>query len=43
MVDPVALGAGTTVFKGLQKKLDLQLVSTRTFSSGVILLNYQPL
>jgi dihydrofolate reductase len=42
MVDPVALGSGTSVFNGLQKKLDLRLVSTQKFSSGVILLNYQP-
>ena len=43
MVDPVALGSGTPAFKGLKKKLDLKLVSTRKFSSGVLLLNYQPL
>jgi len=43
MVDPVALGSGTPAFKGLKKKLDLRLVSTRKFSSGVMLLNYQPL
>lgn len=43
MVDPVALGGGTPAFKGLKKKLELRLVSTRKFSSGVILLNYQPL
>ena len=43
MVDPVALGAGTPMFKGLGKKLDLRLMSTRTFNSGVILLSYQPI
>jgi len=43
MIDPVALGSGTPAFKGLKKNLDLQLVSTRKFSSGVLLLNYQPL
>ncbi|HVU55423.1 MAG TPA: dihydrofolate reductase family protein [Puia sp.] len=43
MVDPVALGAGTPAFKGLKKKLDLQLVSHRVFQSGIILLNYRPL
>lgn len=43
MVDPVALGEGTPVFKGLQRKLDLQLIMTKTFKSGVILLCYQPL
>jgi len=43
MVDPVALGDGTPAFKGLTKKLDLKLTSTRTFKSGVVLLNYQPM
>jgi len=43
MVDPVALGNGTPTFKGLKNKLDLKLVSTKTFKSGVILLSYQPL
>jgi len=43
MVDPVALGDGTPTFKGLTKKLDLKLTSTRTFKSGVVLLNYQPM
>lgn len=43
MVDPVALGEGTPTFKGLKKKLDLQLISARTFKSGVVLLSYKPL
>ncbi|HVW58670.1 MAG TPA: dihydrofolate reductase family protein [Puia sp.] len=43
MVNPVALGNGTPTFKGLQHKLDLQLVSSRIFKSGVILLSYKPL
>ncbi len=43
MVDPVALGNGTPAFKGLQRNLDLKLVSSRVFKSGVVLLSYQPL
>ena len=43
MVDPVALGAGTSIFKGIQDKLDLKLISTRTFKSGVVLLCYRPM
>lgn len=43
MVDPVALGSGTSAFSGLGKKLDLKLKSTRAFKSGVVLLSYQPL
>ena len=43
MVDPVALGDGTPLFKGIQNKLDLKLIKTRTFKSGVVLLCYQPM
>jgi dihydrofolate reductase len=41
MVDPVVLGRGTPIFKGIKHKLDLKLTSTRTFKSGVVLLCYQ--
>ena len=42
MVDPVVLGSGTPIFKGIKHKLDLKLTTTRTFKSGVVLLCYQP-
>jgi len=42
MVDPVVLGRGTPMFKGIKHKLDLKLTTTRTFKSGVVLLCYQP-
>lgn len=42
MVDPVVLGSGSKIFGGLTHKLDLGLVSTRTFKSGVVLLSYRP-
>ncbi len=42
MVDPVVIGDGTSLFKGLKHKLDLKLTMTRTFKSGVVLLCYQP-
>jgi dihydrofolate reductase len=42
MVDPVVLGDGTSMFKGIKDKLDLKLTMTRTFKSGVVLLCYQP-
>ena len=42
MVDPVILGDGTPIFKGIRHKLDLKLTKTRTFKSGVVLLCYQP-
>ena len=40
MVDPVALPAGTPIFNGMKEKLDLKLMDTRTFKSGVVLLTY---
>lgn len=43
MVDPVALGDGTPIFKGVKHKLDLKLTGTKTFKSGVVLLSYKPL
>lgn len=42
MLDPVALGDGTPIFKDIKHKLDLKLTGTRTFKSGVVLLCYQP-
>ncbi len=41
MIDPVVLGKGTSLFNGMKNKLDLELVDTRVFKSGVILLIYQ--
>ena len=43
MIDPVALGDGVSIFKGITTKLDLKLTDTKTFKSGVVLLCYQPL
>jgi dihydrofolate reductase len=43
MLDPVAIPYGTSIFHGISKKLDLELISTRTFKSGVVLLNYRPI
>ncbi len=42
MVDPIALGNGTPIFKGIKRKLELKLTETRAFKSGVVLLCYQP-
>lgn len=42
MIDPVALGHGTPLFSGIKGTLDLKLVATRAFKSGVVLLTYQP-
>ena len=41
LVSPVILGAGTRFFAGLEQRLDLELVETRTFSSRVIYACYR--
>jgi len=41
-VHPVILGGGTPFFPALDDKINLRLVDTRTFGSGVVLLRYQP-
>lgn len=42
VVNPVAFGKGTPLFKGLSQKADFTLTNTRKFKSGAILLTYQP-
>ena len=42
VVNPVALGNGTPLFKGLAKKAELTLTGTQQFKSGTILLKYAP-
>lgn len=42
MIDPVAIGRGTTLFHGLEGKLLLQLVDHWVFGSGTVLLTYVP-
>lgn len=43
MLDPIALGKGTSVFDGIQNKLELKLISSRVFEKdGIVLLNYCP-
>jgi dihydrofolate reductase len=39
-VQPVILGSGKPMFRPLRDPLNLQLVETRTFRSGVVLLKY---
>jgi len=43
MVDPVVLGRGTPIFKGIQHRLNLKLTTTRTFRNGSVLLCYRPM
>jgi dihydrofolate reductase len=41
-VSPVVLGSGKPLFKGLHDQLNLKLLETKVFGSGVVLLYYQP-
>jgi dihydrofolate reductase len=40
LVQPIVAGHGPTLFQGLPERLDLQLVDTQRFESGVIVLRY---
>jgi len=40
-VHPVILGSGTPMFPSLDNKINLRLVETHRFSSGVVLLRYE--
>ena len=40
-INPVILGSGTPMFPSLNNKINLRLVETRRFSSGVVLLRYE--
>ncbi len=42
IVNPVILGNGKPLFKGLKDKLNLRLLETKTFGSGNVLLCYRP-
>lgn len=42
MVNPVAIGAGTPLFKGIEGKFGLKLIKTKKFKSGNMLLSYEP-
>jgi dihydrofolate reductase len=41
MVYPVLVGGGTPYFPQRERRVDLELVETRTFSSGVVYLRYR--
>ena len=42
IVNPVVLGSGIPLFKGIDRKLNLKLIKTRAFKSGNVLLYYKP-
>ena len=41
MVYPVLVGGGISYFPQRERRVDLELVETRTFSSGVVHLRYR--
>lgn len=43
MIDPVVIGSGNSIFKGIVHQLHLKLINTKTYKSGVVILCYQPL
>jgi len=40
-VDPIAIGAGTPIFKGISGQRDFRLTNCRTFKSGAVVLSYE--
>ena len=42
MINPIVLGDGKPLFKGIKNKMKLKLINTKTFKSGNVLLSYQP-
>ncbi len=41
ILTPVLIGAGTPLFRDVNTRLKLQLLSMRSFASGVVVLCYQ--
>lgn len=42
VVNPIALGAGKSLFSGLTQQLELVLTNTRVFGNGSVVLWYAP-
>jgi dihydrofolate reductase len=42
MMNPVVLGKGKPLFNNITDRMNLTLVSSKTFKSGLVLLQYQP-
>ena len=42
MVNPIVIGTGNSLFKGMKDRLNLRLLETRVFKSGNVLLCYEP-
>ena len=42
-LNPIALGAGRTMFAGIRQRLNLKLTQTRSFANGNVFLRYEPM
>ena len=42
VLNPVALGAGRTLFDGMEDEIQMKLAMTRSFGNGKIFLRYEP-
>ena len=42
ILNPIILGSGKSLFKGLDQRIPLKLIKTQVFKSGVVVLTYQP-
>jgi len=42
LINPVAIGDGLTIFRGLESKQDLTLIQSKVFDCGIIVLCYRP-
>lgn len=43
MIDPVVIPDGTPVFAGITARLELELIASRVFKSGVMVVSYRPI
>ena len=43
ILNPIALGAGRTMFEGIRERLNLKLTKSRTFKNGKVFLCYEPM
>jgi dihydrofolate reductase len=41
VVHPIVAGKGRRLFDGLNEKIDLNLIDTKVFKSGVVVLHYE--
>lgn len=42
MLNPVAIGSGTPLFKGIRNKISFQHLNAKSFKNGNVLLTYRP-